>query len=141
MGKTKVLLDTNILISALGWNGKPRQVFQKCIDGELELITSPEQIAELRRVMDYPKFNFTEEQKTIFIAIVLGIATMVEITGQLRVIKEDHDDDAILETAFAGSAEYIISGDSHLLNLREFAGTNIITTSEFLEHLTPNKTF
>ena len=55
MGK-KVVLDTNIFISALGWKGKPRQIFQKCINDELELVTSPQQISELVRVMGYPKF-------------------------------------------------------------------------------------
>lgn len=48
MGQTKVLLDTNIYISALGWNGKPREIFQRCIKGELQLITSSQQINELR---------------------------------------------------------------------------------------------
>ncbi|MBI4152631.1 hypothetical protein HY495_02875 [Candidatus Woesearchaeota archaeon] len=47
MGKTKVLLDTNILISALGWSGKPKVIFEKCLHGELELVTSPNQIEEL----------------------------------------------------------------------------------------------
>ena len=63
MGKTKVLLDSNIFISALGWNGKPRVIFEKCLHGELELVTSASQLDELMRVMDYPKFKFTEEQK------------------------------------------------------------------------------
>jgi len=53
MGKTKVFLDTNILISALGWKGKPRVVFEKCVHGELALVTSPNQIEELKRVLDY----------------------------------------------------------------------------------------
>ena len=43
MGKAKVTLDTNILISALGWEGKPRQVFEKVLDGEIELIISEKQ--------------------------------------------------------------------------------------------------
>jgi len=135
MGKAKVLLDTNILISALGWNGKSRQIFQKCVNSELELITSPEQIIELRKVMDYPKFAFTEEQKDTFISIILEIATMVEITGKVKIIKDDPDDDAILETAIIGKVDYIISGDPHLLELREYAGIKIVTASIFLEIL------
>ena len=132
MGKTKVLLDTNILISALGWSGKPKVIFEKCLHGELVLVTSPNQIEELRRVMDYPKFNFTEEQKARFISIILEIATMVEITGKVKVIVDDPDDNAILETAIVGNANYLISGDPHLLKLKEFARVKIITASEFL---------
>ena len=132
MGKTKVLLDTNILISALGWSGKPKVIFEKCLHGELELVTSPNQIEELERVMDYPKFNFTEEQKATFISIILEIATMVEITGKVNIIVDDPDDNAILETAIVGNVQYLISGDPHLLKLKEFAKVKIVTASEFL---------
>jgi len=132
MGKTKVFLDTNILISALGWSGKPKVIFERCLHGELELVTSPNQIEELRKVMDYPKFNFTEEQKATFISIILEIATMVEITGIAKVIAEDPDDNAILETAIVGNVDYLISGDPHLLKLKEFAKVRIVTASEFL---------
>src|SRR3990167_9304780 len=108
MGKTKVLLDTNILISAISWSGKPKVIFEKCLHGELVLVTSPNQIEELRRVMDYPKFNFTEEQKATFVSIILEIATMVEITGKVKVIIDDPDDNAILETAIVGNANCLI---------------------------------
>ncbi len=133
MGKTKVLLDTNILISALGWSGKPKFIFEKCLHGELELVTSPNQIEELKRVMDYPKFNFTEKQKAMFISIILEIATLVEIIGKVKVIVDDSDDNAILETAIMGNVHYLISGDPHLLKLKEFAKVKIVTASEFLE--------
>ena len=132
MGKTKVLLDTNILISALGWSGKPKVIFEKCLHGELVLVTSPNQIDELKRVMDYPKFNFSEEQKATFISIILEIATMVEITGKVNVVVDDPDDNAILETAIVGNVQYLVSGDPHLLKLKEFAKVKIVTASEFL---------
>ena len=133
MGKTKVILDTNILISSLGWNGKPRAIFQKCMDGKVELVISPPQIEEMRRVMDYPKFKFTAEQKETFIAIILEIATMVEITGKVKIIKEDPDDDIIVESAVVGNVDYIISGDPHLLKLKQFVGIKIVTAHEFFE--------
>jgi len=81
--------------------------------------------------MDYPKFTFTEEQKNIFISIILEVAEMVEITRKLKFVKDDPDDDAILETALAGNAEYIISGDLHLLQLKTFADIEIITPADF----------
>ncbi len=132
MGKTKVFLDTNILISALGWKGKPRVIFEKCLHGELELVTSLNQIQELKRVLDYPKFNFAEEQKVTFISIILEIARMVEIPGEVKVIVDDPDDDAMLETAIVGNVDYLISSDPHLLKLKEFAKVKIVTASEFL---------
>ncbi len=132
MGKTKVLLDTNIFISAVGWKGKPKVIFEKCLNGELELVTSPEQMEELQRVLEYPRLQFTEKQKETFISLILEIATMVEITGKVKVIEEDPDDDIMIETAVVGNVDYIISGDPHLLKLKEFAKVKIVTANEFL---------
>ena len=132
MGKTKVLLDSNIFISALGWNGKPRVILEKCLHGELELVTSPDQLNELMRVMDYPKFDFTEEQKLTLLGIITAIATIVEIPKTLKVIEDDPSDDIILETAMVGNVDYLVSGDPHLLKLKEFEKIKIITASEFL---------
>lgn len=139
MGKTKVLLDTNILISALGWKGKPRILFEKCLRGELELVTSPNQLEELNNVMDYPKFKFTEEDKATFISILLEVVRMVEIPGKVKVIADDPDDDAILETAIVGDVDYLISGDPHLLRLKEFAKVKIVTASEFFDKVYKEK--
>ena len=132
MGKTKVLLDSNIFISSLGWKGKPRVIFEKCLHGELELVTSADQLDELMRVMDYPKFKFTEEQKQTMLGIITAIATVVEIPKKLEVIEEDPDDDIILETAVVGNADYVVSGDPHLLGLGEFGKIKIVTANEFL---------
>ncbi len=129
----KVVLDTNIFISALGWNGKPKEIFLACVRGEYELVTSSAQIEELQRVLDYPKFSFSQEQKQIFMAIILEIATFVEILGNITIIKDDPDDDVILETALVGNASYIITGDPHLLNLKEFGCIKIVTAHDFLE--------
>jgi uncharacterized protein len=63
VGKRKVTLDTNILISALSWKGNPHKILQKVIDGEIELFISYDQFDELSRVLDYPKFDFTDEQR------------------------------------------------------------------------------
>src|SRR3989339_1328599 len=127
MGKTKATLDTNILISALGWNGNPRQIFEKIIEGEVELVISEEQFDELSEALNYPKFEFREEQKDRFKALILEIATFVKPIEKISEVKEDPDDNMILETAVAGDAEYIISGDADLLKLKEFRGIKIIT--------------
>src|SRR3989338_1790851 len=115
MGKKKVVLDTNILISALGWRGKPREIFNKAIDREFELIISEKQIEELKEVMDYPKFVFSEDQKLRFLKIIMEIAIVIEIQNKIRIIKEDPDDDLILESAIESNADFIVSGDQHLL--------------------------
>jgi len=132
MVKKKIVLDTNILISALGWNGNPRDIFRRIIDGEFELIISQKQLEELKDVMNYPKFIFTENQKSRFISVLLASAKLVETSDKLKVIKEDPDDNTILESAVENNGDYIISGDDHLLKLKEYASVKIVTAAEFL---------
>ncbi len=133
MGKAKATLDTNILISALGWKGKPKQVFAKVLNGEVELVISNKQFNELERVLDYPKFSFTEQQKKRFKALVLSVATLVKPEEKINMIKEDPADNVVLECGVAGNVNYIITGDPDLLKLREFRGIKIRTAREFLE--------
>ena len=133
MGKTKATLDTNILISALGWKGKPKQVFAKVLEGEIELVISDRQFDELERVLDYPKFRFTEEQKKRIKALGLSVATLVKPEEKISVIKEDPDDNMVLECGVAGKVDYIVTGDQDLLNLKEFRGIKIRASKEFLE--------
>ena len=133
MGKKRVVLDTNILISALGWKGNPRTIFIKVIDGEFELVLSHKQLSELLRVLSYPKFKFSSEQKDRFLSILLGIVMLVKTKHSINVIKEDPDDNIILEPANEMKIDYIISGDGHLLKLKEFKGTRIVTPKQFLD--------
>ncbi len=138
MGKEKIVLDTNILISALGWKGNPNEVFRRVVEGEFELIISQNQLDEIKEVMNYAKLGFTEDQKSRFIAILINTAKIVKTSGKLKVIKEDPDDDIILETAVENNAGYIISGDHHLLKIKEYLGIKIVTVSEFLKLFNSN---
>lgn len=133
MGKEKVVLDTNILISALGWKGKPNQVFDKAVKGEVELVISDKQFNELSKALNYPKFQFTEEQKDRLKSLILKIATFVKPLEKIDAIKNDPDDNIHLESAIAGNVKYIVTGDPDLLKLKEFRGIKIITAKEFLD--------
>lgn len=133
MGKKKIVIDTNNLISALGWEGKSKELFRKVIDKEYDLFMSIKQIVELKEVMKYPKFSFSEEQKRKFLEILFEIATIVDTKTNLDVVKEDPDDNILLECAIEANADYIISGDEHLKKLKEFGKIKIVSVSEFLK--------
>ena len=134
MGK-KATLDTNVLISALGWIGNPRKVFDKVVNGEIELLISDEQFDELSEVLEYQKFKFTDEQKTRFKALILELATFVKPVEKIDVIKGDPDDNRILECAVAGDVDYIVTGDPDLLVLKEFRGIKISSPKDFVKEL------
>ena len=80
-----------------------------------------------------PRFKFTEEQKDRFLSILLEVATLVKIKSEVDVIKEDPSDNVILEPANEIKIDYIVSGNDHLLNVKEFKGAKIITAIQFLD--------
>lgn len=131
---TRIVIDTNTLISALGWRlGKPRKVFDKCVAGELKLIQSKSLIQEFEDVINRPKFAFIpEDLKIEFIEILLEVSEVIEPSFIINVIKGDESDNRVLECAVCGDAKYIVSGDEHLLNLKEYANIIILNASEFL---------
>lgn len=135
MVKTKIVLDTNILVSSVGWKGNPSKVFEEIVKGNVELVMSLEQFYEFCRVLDYQKFDFSEDQKNKFKNLILELANFFASKEKVDIIKEDPDDNVILETALAGSVDYIITGDIHLLRLKEFRGIKILKAKEFLEKL------
>ncbi len=134
MGKRKITVDTNILISAFGWKGNPRKILVKVINGELELFISYAQFEEFSRVLNYPKFRFTEEQKARSKTLILKMATFVKTPERINLIKDDPSDNRILECALVANVDYIISGDKiHVLPIKKLGRIKIITAEEMLK--------
>ena len=132
MGKKKIVIDTNNLISALGWEGNSRDLLRKVIDKEYQFIISIKQLEELKNVLDYPKFRFSEDQKRKFLEIIFKIAAVIKTKLKLDVCI-DEKDNMFLECAVEGKADYLISGDGHLLRLKKFRNVKIVSVKEFLE--------
>ncbi len=86
-------------------------------------------------VMDYPKFKFKEKEKEQFLEVLLANSVLVEPKENINIIKEDPDDNKFLECAVEACADYIISGDAHLLKLQQFRGIEILSPKEFLSDL------
>ena len=128
----KVVLDTNILISALGWLGNSRWIIGQIIDKKLNLAISLDILDEFHGVAARLKFEFSEEEITDFIDSIMEVAELVVPVEKLEIIKDDPSDNKILECAIEARVDYIISGDRHLLKLKEFKGIKIVTAAQFL---------
>jgi len=129
----RVTLDTYILISALGWQGgQEHQIVLKCFQRNLELVLSPEILAELKQVALRPKFDFSLEDIEDFTTALIECSVFVLPEERISIINDDPKDNIFLETAVAGHVQYILSGYKHLLNLGEFRGIRILQSSEFL---------
>ena len=131
MGKKRVVLDTNIIISGLGFKGVSRVLINKVIT-HYEWIISEKQLLEIKRVLKYPKFDFEEELISKILLFVSENTTTINANVELKVVKEDPDDDFLLELALDGRANIIISGNKHLLKLKEYKHIKIIDSKTFL---------
>lgn len=132
----RAVVDTNVLISGLLWRGPPYALIEKARTGTPKLVTSPELIAELERVLARPKFRIVFKRSGIDPRRLLReIARMMEVVAAPplpRPMSRDQDDDRVLAAAIAGKADIIVSGDDDLLSLGSYEGIPILTPVEAL---------
>jgi putative PIN family toxin of toxin-antitoxin system len=128
---TRVVADTNILISALIFGGLPGSLLALAFLRSFQLVTSPVLLDELDETLRL-KFGLSEGDADQARARLEGTALVVRPEMILKVVNDDPDDDRILECALAGEADYIVSGDKHLLKLGSYQGISIVTAREFM---------
>lgn len=132
----KVVLDTSVIISALGWNGPERRVYELCMRGQIELCLCPAILEELLRVLEYPKFKFPRSHKAALVQDLLRIATLSEPDTAPDIVKEDPADNHLPACATATQAQFLLTGDQHLLQLSRCGSTTICTAAVFLKSRT-----
>jgi len=131
----RVVLDTNVLISGILFGGKPRQILEKAIRGEIRLCLSEPILEELKGVLQRSKFDYSPEMIQFILTELTGIADFVDPSETIKVVLEDPEDNMILECAAEAKANYIITGDFHLLKLGRYLNTEVLTAAAFLEKL------
>jgi uncharacterized protein len=128
----KIVPDTNVLISAFITDGNEYQILKLAKQNNIKILLSPDILDEFEDVIKRPRLGFSFEQINSFTQQINNISEKIYPSETLSIIKEDPDDDKILEAASKGKADYIISGDNHLLNLKEFRNIKIVNASTFL---------
>lgn len=128
------VVDTNVLVSGIGWSGNPAKILDAAVGGEFILIATDELLDELRRVLAYPRLSRVIQDPDI-VEMIRYISVPVSPSNELHVITADPADNRVLEAAQAGHADYIVSGNSHLLDLEEFENIPVVTPTAFLELL------
>lgn len=128
----RAVADTNVLVSGLLFNGLPRTFVNHATAEGFTLVTSEELLDELSEKLSH-KFHFDAADTRVFIGKIRQIAEIASPNFRLDAVPDDPDDNRVLECAVAGEAEYIVSGDKHLLRLRSHAGIWIVTVRQFLQ--------
>lgn len=127
-----MVLDTNVLVSALFWGGVEATVVGLVEAGMVEGYTCPAIIDELTRVLRYPRFGLTEEEVEDVRNYYITILVVVNPDVRVDIVEDDPDDNKVLENAFEVNARFIVTGDRHLLKLGEYRGVRILRAAEFL---------
>jgi uncharacterized protein len=132
--KLKIVLDTSSIISAFGWKGSERVILDMILDDRFIILMSNDLLEELSAVLSRDKFNFMTDKIELLTSLG-ACAETVDVKVRLDVIKDDPKDNMVLECAVSGNADYIISGDSHLLRLRNYGSIKISSARDFLDEV------
>jgi putative PIN family toxin of toxin-antitoxin system len=119
------------------WGGKPAEIIKAAEQNKVSILTSEEIIAEISQVLTYPKLKNIYQAEGLrsedLIETVLKIAKFVKVTTKLNVVLEHPADDKFIECSQTARAQYIVSGDNHLLKVACYKKTQIVSVNEFLQ--------
>ncbi|MEI8171881.1 MAG: putative toxin-antitoxin system toxin component, PIN family [Deltaproteobacteria bacterium] len=128
----RVVLDTNVFISSF-FGGNPRAIIDLWKDGRLTLCLSQEIFDEYIEVLRRLGFDNTQELEELLKLFATGFHIVFTTrTPEVHVVA-DPDDDKFIACALALKAQYVVSGDKALIDVRRYQGINIVTPREFLE--------
>ncbi len=134
----RIVLDTNVIVSALVFGGVPRAVLEIAEAGQCELFYSEPIQNEVRRILA-EKFAWPTVRLQEVLPVVWTMGELVVPIVPVLAVADDPDDDRILECAVAARASFIVSGDRHLLALRSYQSISIVTPRKFLETYLQNQ--
>ena len=130
----RIVLDTNVVVSALIWGGTPYRLIQAATDGDVELCTSPALLIELREVLGREHLASRLAQQRSSVEQAIGfygeLAINVSPLATPRVVPGDADDDHVIAAALAAKADLVVSGDRHLLSMGSYEGRPIVNAAE-----------
>ena len=129
----KVVLDTNVVVSALILKGRLSKLVELWQMGRITPVVSRETFDELRRVLEYPKFSLPKDEiETILRQDILPFFEVVEEVVSAAGVCRDPDDDKFLACAASAKVAFLVSGDKDLCSLRKFGSVQIVTPEQLL---------
>ena len=134
--RIRVVLDTNVLISALLFRKDTSKIIDLWKRGKIIPVLSKETFDEFKVVLDYPKFSLTRDEiYSIIYEEVLPFFDVIEVKSKIEGICKDSDDDKFISCAISSGAKFIVSGDKDLCNFGSYRSAKIIKPSDFLNIL------
>ena len=137
----RAVLDANVFVSALiRPEGPPGRIFVELLEREaFALILSEAIVDEVRRTLNYPRVRryvrLTSREIEAWLASMQSVAELVEGRRSVSVVASDPDDDKYFAAALEGDADVVVSGDSHVLEVKQFERIRVLTPRAFLDKL------
>jgi len=131
MTSWRVVLDTNVYLSGIIFGGNCRHILDLMIKKEIKVVISPAILLEISQKLKQ-KFKWSQNQIFTVIKTLIKSTKAVQPKIKIRVVKMDKSDDKIIEAAVTGRVNYIVSGDQHLLKIKQYQKIKIVAPTEFL---------
>ena len=131
----KITADTNFLVSATQWDySVAYKLLLELIKKNAQIFTTKDILDEFSEIMARD-FQYTNEETSKITEILLAFITLIQTTSKINAVKEDLDDNKVIECAIDSNSEFIITYDNHLLKIKEFQGIKIVTPEELLKNI------
>jgi putative PIN family toxin of toxin-antitoxin system len=130
----RVVLDTNVLISALLFKGELSRIVGLWQKGKIIPVISKETFDELKTVLEYPKFSLSRaEIKSLIKHDILPFFEVVHVSKHVKGACRDPGDDKFISCAISASADWIVTGDKDLSDLKIYQSIRILHASDFIK--------
>lgn len=134
--KLRIILDTNVLISAIFFEtGNEANILDEALKGKLTLVSSLDTLQELRETLETTKFKLTPLEVLNLFQLIVSISEIVLDPPRAHVKCRDPDDQKFLDCAAGGNADYLVTGDGDLLEIKNLGRTKITTARELIRTL------
>jgi len=135
MKPLRIVLDTNVVVSGFLFGGPPGRLLQDVAGGIVQCFVSFAILDEIRDVLRRPKFGLSPEQALAFVQELHEVCLVVTPRERVRAVIADPDDDAVWACALEAAANLIVSGDAHLLDLKQWKGMRILSPAEAIAEI------
>ncbi len=130
-----IVLDTNVYISGILFGGNSRDILNKIIEGKITLYISDDIFGEIKDVLSRKKLDFPPEIVHNIINEIESISELIYPTAFYNIVEKDKDDNIIIDCAVEAKADFIVTGDKILQEIKSFKGIEILSPRDFLDRI------
>ena len=129
----RIVIDTNVIASAIFFGGKPEQLVEMLMQRDLVAFVSKEILQEYQATVDELAAKYPQRKVLVPLTHIAGACKIIETTSDIHICR-DPDDDKFIECAVDSRSIYIVSGDKDLLDIKQYQNVKIVTVADFFKN-------